>query len=171
MHAASESAKRHWSREPWVWLLIALPLTAVIAGMVTLYLAIVSSDGLVVDDYYRRGKAINRDLARDQAAADHQLHAALDYTAAQNLFTLILQAQDYTLPQAVGLSVLHPTMAGRDQVVTLVHQGAGHYAGAAADLAPGNWYIQLEADDWRLSGSLPVPGTTPLVLLPAVTGS
>jgi len=171
MRTHPDSAKRHWSREPWVWLLIALPLTAVIAGMVTLYLAIVSSDGLVVDDYYKRGKAINRDLARDQAAAEHQLHAALGYAAVNNRFTLTLQAQDYTLPQAIKLTVLHPTMPGRDQVVTLVHRGAGQYEGGVSDLASGNWYVQLEAEDWRLSGTLPVPGRVPVILQPAVDGS
>jgi hypothetical protein len=56
-----------WHRQPWVWLLIALPMSAVIGGMVTLYIAVTTSDGLVVDDYYRRGKAINLDLARDRA--------------------------------------------------------------------------------------------------------
>ncbi len=38
---------------------------AVIGGMTSLYLAVTTSDGLVVDDYYTRGKAINMDLARE----------------------------------------------------------------------------------------------------------
>ena len=171
MHTDPDTSKRHWSREPWVWLLIALPLTAVIAGMVTLYLAVTSSDGLVVDDYYRRGKAINRDLARDQAAAAYQLHATIDYAAATSHFTLALQAQDYKLPQAIRLSVLHPTMAGRDQVVSLAHLGAGQYQGAVASLARGNWYVQLEADDWRLSGTLTLPVIKPVILLPVAAGA
>ena len=50
---------KRWYAEPWVWLLIALPMTAVIGGMITIYLAVTTSDGLVVDDYYKRGKAIN----------------------------------------------------------------------------------------------------------------
>ena len=171
MHTGNDTGKRHWSREPWVWLLIALPLTAVIAGLFTLYLAVKSSDGLVVDDYYKRGKAINLDLARDQAAAQYKLHAAIEYNAAVNSFTLSLQAQDYVLPQSVRLSVLHPTMPGRDQVVSLVRHAAGQYTGEVADLALGNWYLQLEADDWRLFGTLPVPADMPVIIVPAGTGA
>ena len=63
------NASRAWYREPLVWLLISFPLTAVIAGFFTLYLAIISSDGLVVDDYYHRGKEINKSLARRPCCA------------------------------------------------------------------------------------------------------
>ena len=51
----SQPDKKPWHRQPWVWLLIALPMTAVIGGMVTIYIAVTTSDGLVVDDYYKRG--------------------------------------------------------------------------------------------------------------------
>jgi hypothetical protein len=73
---------RPWYAEPWVWLIIAIPLTAVIVGMITIYLAVSTSDGLVVDDYYKRGKAINVDLARDRAAARYELRAQIDSAAA-----------------------------------------------------------------------------------------
>ena len=39
-----------WYRVPFVWLVIALPLTAVIASFITLGLAISSDDGVVEDD-------------------------------------------------------------------------------------------------------------------------
>ena len=64
---------RPWYREPFVWLLIAIPLTAVIVGFVGLALAIRSDDGMVEDDYYRQGMAINRMLDRDKAAAAENL--------------------------------------------------------------------------------------------------
>jgi hypothetical protein len=47
--------KTPWYREPWVWLMIAFPMSAVIGGMITIYLAVTTSTGLVVDDYYKRG--------------------------------------------------------------------------------------------------------------------
>ena len=53
---------RPWFREPWVWLLIALPASAVLGGMVTIWIAVDSDDGLVVDDYYKRGLEINKKL-------------------------------------------------------------------------------------------------------------
>ena len=50
---------------PWwtfghVWLVIAGPVIVVIAGFVTLYLAISTPDPVVSEDYYRQGIEINR---------------------------------------------------------------------------------------------------------------
>lgn len=44
-----------WYRHFWVWFIIALPASAVIAGFITLWLAMSRPDHLVVDDEeYRR---------------------------------------------------------------------------------------------------------------------
>lgn len=161
----TEQQPRRWYAEPWVWLVIALPLTAVIGGMITLYLAVSTSDGLVVDDYYKRGKAINLDLARDDAAARYKLAGSL-VLYQENIVRLQLSAVNGSWPDSIGLSLLHPTRAGFDQVVTLRHEGAGNYQGRIEALGKGHWYVQLEADDWRLSGTLRVPQTAPLMLAP-----
>ena len=160
--------KTPWYREPWVWLMIALPMTAVIGGMITIYLAVTTSDGLVVDDYYKRGKAINRDLARDAAAAHYQIRASIDLDMRDNLMQLQLQLHSGTavLPKLLTCSLLHPTQPGHDQVIALQHAGDGIYYGHIDEVARGNWYLQLEADDWRLSGSMQVPQTAVTVLLP-----
>ena len=39
-----------WRRNPWVWLLIAIPAATVIGCMFTIYLAITNPDFLVSDD-------------------------------------------------------------------------------------------------------------------------
>lgn len=159
--------KKPWHRHPWVWLMIALPMTAVIGGMVTLYIAVTTSDGLVVDDYYKRGKAINRDLARDRAATEHRLQARLDIDLQYQRVSLVLQAQDYVLPGAVTLAIMHPTQPGHDQQVTLQKVAADRYAGTTTGLGRGRWYVQLAADDWRLSGALRLPSAATVVLLPS----
>ena len=153
-----------WYREPWVWLLILFPSAAVIGGMVTLYLAVTTSDGLVVDDYYKRGKAINRDLARDEAATRYGLMATLDLQ--ESRIQLALESNSNIQPAELRLSVMHPTQPGRDQVIRLTPIAATVYRGGLATLSKGHWYLQLEADDWRLSGSLMVPAEGPVVLSP-----
>ena len=45
-----QADSKPWYRQPWVWFLIALPMTAVVGGLVTMYIAATTSDGLVVDD-------------------------------------------------------------------------------------------------------------------------
>ena len=53
-----------WYKDRWPWILIAGPATVVVAGFITLWMAVVSDDGLVTDDYYKQGLAINQTLAR-----------------------------------------------------------------------------------------------------------
>ena len=62
-----------WYKERWTWLLMLMPATAIVAGFITLWLAITSFDGLVADDYYKQGLAINQTLARANAAQERGL--------------------------------------------------------------------------------------------------
>jgi len=172
MLTAEMSVKRPWYAEPWVWLMITFPLAAVIGGMITIYLAVSTSDGLVVDDYYKRGKAINVDLARDRAAARYGLQAQIDIDLQNNRVLLQLTAPAAMHPDAVQLSLLHPTLAGHDQVLLLQRAAGGGYSSGMDELTRGKWYLQLEAGDWRLFGSMQVPADAPVVLSPtAVDGS
>jgi hypothetical protein len=158
--------KGRWYREPWVWLMILFPSMAVIGGMITIYLAVTTSDGLVVDDYYKRGKAINRVLERDKAAARYGLTASLAFDMRENRAQLELASNNDTRATELRLSVLHPTQPGKDQVIRLTPISESIYRGGLQPLADGHWYLQLEADDWRLSGSVRVPETGPVVLVP-----
>lgn len=170
MSIAEMSEKRPWYAEPWVWLMITFPMMAVIGGMITIYLAVSTSDGLVVDDYYKRGKAINVDLARDRAAARYGLQAHIDIDLRNNRVKLQLDATADVRPDAVQLSLLHPTRAGHDQVLLLQRAADGVYSSGMDELTRGKWYLQLEAGDWRLFGSMQVPADTPVVLSPATAG-
>ncbi len=159
---------RAWYREPLVWLLISFPLTAVIAGFFTLYLAIISKDGLVVDDYYQKGKEINKSLARDHAAAQHGLRASVTLDAARQEVSVRLSAtKGWSLPDALNVRWLHATRAGFDRTQMPVRSADGSYRSAFPDLAPGHWYVQVEAQDWRLQGSLRVPTESRIDLKPA----
>lgn len=162
----AETDQQPWYRHPWVWLLIALPLSAVIGGIITIYLAVTTSDGLVVDDYYRHGKAINRVLARDRAAAERGLEARIALDAVNNRVAVQLAARDAGLPDALTLSFLHPTTQGHDQQIQLARTGDDRYSGQFEDLRRGDWHLQLEAVDWRLSGRIRVPLESPAVLRP-----
>jgi hypothetical protein len=158
-----------WYRQPWVWTIILIPGAAVVMGMITIYLAVSTDDGLVVDDYYRRGKEINRVLARDRAAAQHRLEARLEIDTLNKRIALSCRARDYAPPPQLRLSFLHPARAGLDQQVVLQRTAAGRYSGDIDELLHGHWYLQLEADDWRLSGSVKVPPSGAVVLKPAYT--
>ena len=59
-----------WYKYKLVWMIIAIPAASVIAGINMIYLAVNTDDGLVVDDYYKEGMAINQSLQRDKTAAE-----------------------------------------------------------------------------------------------------
>ena len=80
--------KKVWYKEPWPWILMALPATAVVAGIITLLLAIRSNDGLVADDYYKQGLGINKVLARQEMAAKMGLKARVDLSGSKVVLQL-----------------------------------------------------------------------------------
>lgn len=44
------AAPRPWYREPWPWVLIAIPLLTILASAITLWLAVRHPDQIVVDE-------------------------------------------------------------------------------------------------------------------------
>lgn len=153
------TTKRPWYQEPFVWLLIAFPAAAVIGGFITLYLAISSNDGLVVDDYYKQGLAINRTLARDQAATRYGLNATVQFNTNNSWLFVTLNATqaDYQLPQQIQLDFFHHTRSGFDHALILKRLSGNTYQGQLPELVVGEWYVQLTADDWRLLDSIVIP--------------
>ena len=141
-----------WYREPWPWIVFSIPAVAVLAGIVTLIIAIVHRDGLVAEDYYKQGLAINRVLEREARAAQLGLEAQLMVSNSQIRVSIAGADQ---LPGSVIVHFIHPTRAGEDQQVALSAISPGLYQGSLPDLARGRWYIQLEDAQatWRLRGN------------------
>lgn len=140
-----------WYRHFYVWLLIFFPVLSVIGGMVTLVVAVRTHDGLVEDDYYRRGLEINRTFERDRAADRKGLAATLQIEKGNPGFRVILSGNDsFRQPPAISVSFLHATRSGHDRQLTLQPVANGVYQAALPELAPGAWNILIEAQDWRL---------------------
>ena len=142
---------RHWSREPWPWILMSLPASAVVAGFATLWLAIQSDNSMVVDDYYKEGKAINQRIARDERASELGLGARV--TLADGGLAIVLSG---TLPQpleVLGVRFVHVAHAEHDREVVARAAADGRLSlPGPLDLAPGRYRVHLEppARDWRL---------------------
>lgn len=67
--ATPAPAARQWWREPMMWLVLGGPFIVIVAGVVTLVLAIRTPDPVVAADYYRQGLEINKTLAERETAA------------------------------------------------------------------------------------------------------
>lgn len=160
-----------WYRERFVWLLIAIPAVAVMSGITMLILALSSDDGLVADDYYRRGMEINLELNRDRAAQKRQVSATLDIHTNKTFEMNLQQGSDGTSEQApaqLELQLLHATRDGYDRILLLPRGHDGRYRGAVLDLDPGKYHVQAAAGDWRIAGTLLYPGNTSIHLEPAI---
>ncbi|MCB1889057.1 MAG: FixH family protein [Rhodocyclaceae bacterium] len=141
-------------------MVVGLPASAIVAGIVTIIIATQTSDGLVADDYYKQGLAINQTIARDEAArklglvavielGDGKVRARLDSRVAAEL------------PDRMLMTLLHPTRAGEDQEVTLTRQG-DMYTGEVKIPRPGRWQVRLEDEsrNWRMNGTAQFPAET-----------
>ena len=142
-----------WYRQFWPWFLILLPASVVVASLFTLYIANRGADDLVVDDYYKNGLAINRQLEKKQRSQE------LGITAALNFSDQHVTAQIEGPVQAASLQLLlsHPLEADRDFTVSLSRIAAGIYqAVLLAPVAPRwHWTLTLEQPEgWRLDGDI-----------------
>jgi uncharacterized protein len=142
-----------WYREPWPWILMAGPAAVVVAGFYTLALAIRSDDGLVADDYYRRGLAINKTLGESERARQLALGATVSISG--NHVRVVLRGHAVP-PRTLRLDFIHPTRAGHDQTLMLPAAGAGIYQAEFVPFGDEPRRIRLEDDraSWRLSGTL-----------------
>ena len=124
-------------------------------GWSQLYLAVSSNDGLVDDDYYKQGLAVNQVTARDQNAVRLGLQAEVMQSTDGTQIRILLRGKPETvLPEVLKLRIAHPTRAGVDQNVLLRTDGAGSYSGKLGALLTGRWHIALEDEkgEWRLTG-------------------
>ena len=149
--------KRPWTREPLVWMLIAIPASAVIMGVIMLTLAVQSYSGLVVDDYYRHGKQINRIIARDRLAWELGLEAELALAADGTVRVAFVSGADLLANGDIELAFVHATRPGLDRSLRLERTGFGSYRGRVDLAGSGRWNIALQTADWRLTGSLRAP--------------
>jgi hypothetical protein len=160
-----------WYRQRWPWLLMVPPLAAVIGGVITIVLAVRSNDGMVTDDYYKRGLAINAELSRTRRAADLGLAAEVQAggeRAGDAVYVRVVSAGAGVPPEAaLRIRLVHPGRSGADRVAMLSRVSAdpegrsAEYRGAwdeAVELhAPVAWRVVVEGREWRLDGGI-APG-------------
>lgn len=150
-----EHDRRHPLREPMVWLVIALPLAAVLASI---WLIVQSSRGgsvdSVADEVQRTGQIQTTDLGPDERAAQRKLGAVLQ--SEEDILRVFPAGGDFRRGEPLRLTLLHPYREDADQALVLQPDELGWHVEHAPD--PGHdWNVILadEAGTWRLRGRLP----------------
>lgn len=140
--------KKPWYREPWPWLLMSGPAAVLVAGFATLWIAIASSDGLVADDYYKQGLAINKRLAKEDEARRRGLSAVVRLEPERLQVELHGEA-----PPALFVHLAHATRAGYDVRLRLAPVAPGRYEAAVSGLPRGHWHVVIEdpRGAWRIA--------------------
>lgn len=159
-----------WYRYPMVWMMLVIPFSAVVMGVIMIWLAVTTDDGLVKDDYYKQGKAINLDLRRDIQAQQMNISAALEMNKSEGLTRVNLALNKGELesyPDTLQLKLQYATKAGNDVQLELNHGQKDQYIGIIKQpLIPGKWYLELSDSDWRLNGHLNIADHIELLLTP-----
>jgi hypothetical protein len=144
-----------WYREPMVWMIIMIPFSAVVMGAILLTLAVSSDDGLVSDDYYKKGLQINRSMERDALAGSYGLTAEVVLGAPDEMTEVSLAGNtEFQAPEIVHLRLFHATRPGLDRHLVMRRVASGRYVASGLRLEPGAWYAQLDAGGWRLKTRL-----------------
>jgi hypothetical protein len=162
-----------WYRHPWPWILMLGPFIVVVAGFVTAYLAASSNDGLVDDDYYKQGLAINQVTDRSKRAKELGVRAELTVDTERRLVRVVLSNKASIFPQTLRLNIAHPTRSGFDQNLLLHADGLGTYSAGLGQPLAGRWYVVLEDDqrEWRLADEWLVENQATMILPPAENGA
>lgn len=143
------------------------PAIVVVAGIFTAYLAVRSQDGLVVDDYYNQGLAVNKDLSRDLAARTAGLKAVATIDASHARVTLSLVNAPQHIKE-LTLTLSRAATSGHDQTITLQRtkrlNDESTFVGAVGPLEIGKWYVTLDdtARTWRLLTTISIQDATPM---------
>lgn len=162
-----DDKQRPWYREPWPWVLIAIPGAAILWSAFLIVFSLNQQVSMVEDDYYDEGMGINRELSRDIESANLGLTAEVDFNADRHL-DITLHSEQRRNWDSLKVELLHPTLGDRDQSVTAQRTGTGQYRAPIDELSSGRWYVDIRNDEneWRLKGELKLPREEPLVLTP-----
>ncbi len=153
MNTIARTDSGPWYQQPWPWLLMLGPAVVIVAGSLTAAFAIETFDGLVAEDYYKQGTAINATLRRDQTAATLGYQAAMAIDSQGGRMEVSFLAAAPTANE-LTLTLSHASRPGADRLIVLTRNADGRYIAALPKLEAESWQLNLDdsAKQWRLTG-------------------
>ncbi len=160
-----------WYRQFWPWFIIALPASAVVGGLTTVWIALQTTDSLVVHAEDGVRKAADRRISAQRLASEMGLAALIDINPDTGAVSAVMRSGDLVdVPVALEFELSHPAFADRDQVITLNkaqpdENGNPVWVGHFLTVPDGRFYAVLKhGEQWRLSAEW--RGETSLTLRP-----
>lgn len=142
-----------WYRHRWPWFLMLGPVLVVLGTAVSAWLGLRTPDAVVVDDYYRQGRAINQDLRRDRVASALDLAFEARHDSASGRLRGSLTSAGRPVVAPFHIRLAHPTQPAKDLALEALPDAQGRFAAALPRLEATHWRVVVEgaARDWRLA--------------------
>ena len=134
-------------------------------------LAILTDDGLVIDDYYQHDKHINQVLVRDEVARDRQAQVRLVFDIKTGVLSADLSGNDMAQVDTLACRPMHPTRSGFDQQLTLCCGPDGCLHGDFTRLTEARWIVQVGTQHPCLVGRIDITQNAMLDLSPQAVSS
>jgi uncharacterized protein len=152
-----------WYKQLWPWMLIAIPVLTAVKAVHTVVLMQQHSPDLVVDDYYKAGRAINVQLAKYREAALRNLQASI--LIAGNRAIVRFSANE-TLDDTIHLDFYHPTLAAQDFALDAERSGELLYVATLPVSPDGKWQLVVSdaSKEWKLRATLILPASNEIKL-------
>ncbi|MAD04079.1 FixH family protein [Pseudoalteromonas shioyasakiensis] len=146
-----------WYKNFWPWFLISFPLAAIIGCAGLIYMAIGNGPDMVVDDYYKKGKAINLELSKFNKAKALYLHGDLNVTNDKVAFTFT--KGDASNVHSLKMSFYHRTIKANDFDVSLMKNAHGDFTALLDAHVDGAYTVFIEPIDnsWKLKEDIILP--------------
>ena len=145
-----------WYKQLWPWILIAIPVVTALKAVHTIVVMQQHSPDLVVDDYYKAGRAINMQLAKYREAALRNLDA---HVLVAGNRAVVRFAENTVLDGTVHLDFYHPTLAERDFALDAERSGELLYVANLPITPSGKWQLVVSdaSKEWKLRATLELP--------------
>jgi len=139
-----------------------------VVGFILVSTAVIFSDDLVIDDYYKEGKLLNNRFAAEKYARQQGIQGELALRPSQNRFefnsALAIDRETHLV-----LHLSHPAEAELDQSYPLVRNSLKGYQADLKQLPAGRWYLRIEGFSdtklvWRISGEADFSAKQSLIL-------
>ncbi|WP_416308510.1 FixH family protein [Neptunicella sp. SCSIO 80796] len=155
-----------WYKQFWPWFLIFVPVITVIVSMNLMYVAINTEDSLVVDDYYKQGKAINIQLEKIQKARELGIQGKL--SVEPHRIVVQLESDQPLDGSALRLDFHHATLSKQDFQVNLLRNATGQYVAEYEHVIDGKWHLTLTSFDqkWKIQQVVTFPHQDEIALIP-----
>ena len=162
----SESNITPWYKQFWPWFLIVVPIITMAVGITVITLAVTGEDSLVIDDYYKQGKAINNKLEKIKVAK--ALNLLTEITFLKDKVELRFLSHDPNNGAALTLDFYHSTQSERDFVINLTQRADGTYQAPVEKSLSGKWRVSLHPfhNKWKIQQDITLPQSGPITFAP-----